>query len=79
MFGSQNELLTTKQFKANLSLSQRVKIVHKYYHSGCWSQVPGIEEEFAWSCCMNEDRDSRGCMKRIQDGNKLNLSSFNNA
>ena len=38
----------------------------------------GDEEEYCWSCCMNSDKDSKGCSKRLVDGNKFNYSSFNN-
>ena len=67
-------------FKANLSLTQKGKISVEWSHTGVWQKYgpAGDEETWAWSCCMNEDRNSRGCNHAIRDKNRWNLSSFNN-
>lgn len=37
------------------------------------------EEDYeAWSCCMNQDLDSAGCVKRRSEKDKWNYASFNN-
>ena len=68
-------------FKANLSLSQQSKISVEWSHTGIWQQygaAGGEDDNYAWSCCMNEDRNSRGCNHSIRDKNRWNLTSFNN-
>lgn len=69
-------------FKATLSATQKNKIGVKSSHTGVWQPYKErvgneIEETWAWSCCMNEDQNSRGCSNKIKDGNKWNLLSFN--
>ena len=36
------------------------------------------EEYEAWSCCMNQDINSAGCVKKLKDKYKWNYASFNN-
>lgn len=69
-------------FKATLSQSQQNNILCKLSHSGIWQPFkerigPELVETWAWSCCMNEDMNSKGCINKIVDGNKWNLTSFN--
>ena len=79
MFISQDEVQLNRKFKANLSDSQKINISYKYTHSGIWSKFAFAQNGYAWSCCMNEDINGKGCVKNIIDGNKPNFSSFNNA
>lgn len=68
-------------FRPALSMTQKSRIHVEFSHSGVWQKfpsVPGEEEQWAWSCCQNEDKDSRGCNAAVKDGNRWNLSSFNN-
>jgi len=67
-------------FKANLSLTQKSKISLAFSHTGVYQKMSnmGGEEEWAWSCCLNEEREGRGCNVAVCDKNKWNLSSFNN-
>jgi hypothetical protein len=71
-------------FKANLSLSQKSKINLEWNHTGVWQHFGPVqtseddEDGWAWSCCLNEDKDSRGCNYIVRDSNKWNLASFNN-
>ena len=37
-------------------------VVH-YYHLGVWGFAP-TEDCDAWSCCLNDVKDSQGCTKR---------------
>ena len=38
-----------------------------YYHQGTYYLFKEGEDEFhAWSCCMNEDKKSKGCCKKIE-------------
>lgn len=43
----------TKQFKASLSNSQKIKITATYHHNGSWTKANWAENTYAWSCCMN--------------------------
>ena len=71
-------------FKANLSMSQKSKITLEWSHTGVWQRFGpaksgGEEDEtWAWSCCLNEEREGRGCNHKVKDSNKWNLVSFNN-
>ena len=70
-------------FKATLSQTQTNRMTIKSSHSGVWQCFkerigPHIEETWAWSCCMNEDEKSPGCAHKLKDGNRWNLTSFNN-
>lgn len=66
-------------FKANMSLTQKSKINMEFKHTGIWQRFGNREEEnWAWSCCQNEDKNSRGCNVMLKDGNRWNLTSFNN-
>lgn len=66
-------------FKATLSSTQQGRIHTKFNHNGIYQPFPQKQGEdiWAWSCCMNEDQEGRGCIIKIQDGNKWTYSSFN--
>lgn len=69
-------------FKATLSQTQQNRLSIKSGHSGVWQSFkerigPEMVETWAWSCCMNEDMNSKGCIHKLKDGNKWNLTSFN--
>ena len=58
------------------------KVTSKQFHNGIWqlfkiTKKEGVEEYYAWSCCMNETYDSSGCVTKKVDGNRWNLTSFN--
>jgi hypothetical protein len=38
----------------------------EYYHNGKWEMNP-IEKQECWSCCMNAEKDSAGCVAVIKD------------
>lgn len=75
-------------FKAKLSPTQQTKIKYVHYHTGSLEKSPlgkgeaesegENEEECAWSCCQGGP-ESAGCSYRVEDGNRMNLSSFNHA
>lgn len=48
----------------------------RYYHTGKWekSRVDGQEE--CWSCCMNGEKESEGCVGYKYDKSKWILSSY---
>lgn len=71
-------------FRANLSLTQKSKIGVNWNHTGVWQRfgakkLDEEDETWAWSCCLNEDKESRGCSQSVVDKNKWNLVSFNNS
>lgn len=42
--------------------SQGIKFFTKYHHPGKWMFI--IQEQMeCWSCCLNENKDSEGCLK----------------
>jgi hypothetical protein len=66
-------------FKANLSLTQKDRISVVWTHTGVWHKFGAAgREEWSWSCCMNEEKDSKGCSASLKDSNRWNLASFNN-
>lgn len=84
--------LNTSKFRASLSPTQKLKIQYIHFHTGCWRRSPqpansnansnvdsDDEGGYYWTCCLNEGKDSKGCSYRVQDGNKMNLSSYNHA
>lgn len=55
----------------------------KYHHTGIYQKITlkkkdEVEEMYSWSCCMNEDEKSPGCVMTVDDRNRWNLASFNN-
>lgn len=69
-------------FRPTLSMTQKSRIHVEFSHSGIWQKFPSVaagdEELWAWSCCQNEDKNSKGCNVAVKDGNRWNLASFNN-
>jgi hypothetical protein len=53
----------------------RVTKTRKYYHNGKWEMNP-IEKCESWSCCMNADKNSEGCVAVKVDKSKWILSSY---
>jgi hypothetical protein len=53
----------------------RVTKTKKYYHNGKWEFNP-IEKEESWSCCMNAEKNSEGCVAVKCDKSKWILSSY---
>lgn len=53
----------------------RVTKTTRYYHNGKWEMNP-IEKEDTWSCCMNSDKNSEGCVAVKVDKSKWILSSY---
>ena len=57
----------------------------KYHHTGTWgkwqwkkldpTKPPVLSEKEYWSCCMNKDKDSEGCVAKIKDKKRWILSS----
>lgn len=61
--------------KPNLSKTLQATKHKKYYHNGKWEQNKFDGEE-SWSCCMNSDKESEGCVGVIVDKDKWILSSY---
>jgi hypothetical protein len=53
----------------------RVTNERRYYHSGKWAMNP-IEQEEVWSCCLNAEKNSEGCVAVKYDKSKWILSSY---
>ena len=51
-----------------------IKIKH-FYHTGKWEKKP-YEDQEAWSCCMNSDKTSQGCVMYTQDKKRWILSGY---
>jgi hypothetical protein len=70
-------------FRANLTDTQKSKIKLKSHHTGIYQKLTikkkdESEELYSWSCCLNEEQNSPGCVQVIQDRNRWNLASFGN-
>jgi hypothetical protein len=60
--------------KPDLSKTIKHHKVRKYYHNGKWeiNKNEGIE---CWSCCVNADKDSEGCVANVIDKHRWILST----
>lgn len=59
------------------------KVRVKSHHTGIYQKITfkrpnETEEVWSWSCCLNEEQDSPGCVQVVEDRNRWNLASFNN-
>jgi len=73
------ELILNLTFKPNLTGTLRPKIKVKAYHSGKWGEYVSPQEQepiYCWSCCMDENHDSDGCVRINVDKDRWNLSSY---
>lgn len=61
--------------KPDMSKTLRNAKQKKYYHNGKW-EMSKSEKKESWSCCMNSDKDSEGCVAVIKDKQKWILSSY---
>ncbi len=61
--------------RPDLSKTLKKNTNFKYYHSGKWEKQP-YEETEAWSCCMNVNAGSEGCVAINKDVRKWNLTSY---
>ena len=61
--------------RPNMQKTLRVTKHKKYYHNGKW-ELNQIEKKECWSCCMNKQKDSDGCVAVIHDPTKWILSSY---
>lgn len=57
------------------SATIRSNIVRRYQHLGSWSVIPNSDGEYAWSCCLSNDKNSRGCTHTIDNRDRWNLSA----
>merc|ERR1719191_1475061 len=53
-----------ESFRPNLSLTTQDRRYKEYMHPGTW-QFNESEKRYCWSCCMNFDKDSKGCEYKI--------------
>ena len=62
-------------FKPDLSKTLASRRKRVYHHTGKWEKSK-FEDQEAWSCCMNYDKDSEGCNVKIVDLDRYNVVSF---
>jgi hypothetical protein len=62
-------------FKPDLTKTLASRRRRVYHHTGLWEKSK-FEDEEAWSCCMNYDKDSEGCNVKIVDMDRYNVVSF---
>lgn len=62
-------------FKPDLTRTLASRRKRVYHHTGKWEKSK-FEDEEAWSCWMNFDKDSEGCNVKIVDLDRLNVVSF---
>jgi hypothetical protein len=60
--------------KPDLSKTIKNTKVTKYFHNGKW-EMNAIDKVECWSCCMNLQKDSEGCVANFKDKHKWILSS----
>ena len=60
--------------KPDMSKTLRSHKEKHYYHNGTWGKTPFSKKE-SWSCCMDKDKDSQGCVAVVKDKKKWILSS----
>merc|ERR1719218_255638 len=53
-----------ESFRPNLSLTTQDRRYKKYEHPGTW-QFNEVEKRHCWSCCLNFDKDAKGCEYKI--------------
>jgi len=59
--------------KPDLSLTNKSTARARVYsHNGKWESRDGKE---CWSCCISAEKDGRGCISRVEDKERWNLSS----
>ena len=61
--------------KPNMDKTLMNKKTKKYYHNGKW-ELCKVDEKESWSCCMNADKNSEGCVAVVVDKEKWILSSY---
>jgi hypothetical protein len=61
--------------RPDTSKTLRVSTAKKYYHNGKW-EMSTVEKEECWSCCMNADPNSEGCVAVKVDKQRWILSSY---
>lgn len=61
--------------KPNVTKTLRITATTKYHHNGKWA-MSAVEKYECWSCCMNSDKDSDGCVGVKVDKSKWILSSY---
>lgn len=69
--------------KPDLSKTCTKTKTFKYHHTGVWMHFEfkdkdsgKIKSEDGWSCCMNIDKESDGCVKTVVDKERWILSSY---
>jgi len=73
------ELILNLTFKPNMTSTLRPKIKVKAYHSGKWAELYIPQDQakiYCWSCCMDENQESEGCVIINVDQNRWNLASY---
>jgi len=59
----------------DLTKTLRTVKVKTHYHSGKWEKKP-YEDDEAWSCCMNAEKGSQGCVMYTKDMKRWILSGY---
>ena len=59
----------------DLTKTLRTVKVKSHYHTGKWEKKP-YEDDEAWSCCMNAEKGSQGCVMYTKDMKRWILSGY---
>ena len=64
--------------KPDCSRTLKSTMGRRYYHTGKWevNRTAETKDEYGWSCCMNGERDSEGCVAVKVDKSRWILSSY---
>ena len=61
--------------RPNVTKTLKVTATTKYHHNGKWA-LSAVEKAECWSCCMNGEKESEGCVGVKVDKSKWILSSY---
>jgi hypothetical protein len=59
----------------DLSRTLKKILTKSHHHTGKWEKK-AYEDAEAWSCCMNADINSQGCVLTLKDKKRWILSGF---
>jgi hypothetical protein len=64
-----------ESFEPDVSKTIKRRSVKKFKHDGCFQFNQALNKEI-WSCCANENKDSKGCVVTYKDPDKWQTISF---
>lgn len=69
------EPIDSKYYCPNIKLTCKDRRYKEFFHNGIF-KLNETEGYFSWTCCMNERRDSKGCVSRAINPDRWMLDSI---